>query len=78
MKAAEVFPSIAELSDISHSARMVLKHIQKQIQSVYVDGDKNVVSSCNTIVEMKGSVSVQHLMIEMHSIQFLLSFLLEM
>ena len=69
-KAAKMFPMYLELSDISHSARLVLKHIQKKIEGIDIYGDKSVVSSCNAIVEMKGSVSLQHLM--WHKITFYL------
>ena len=62
MKAAETFPSYLALSDDSHSARLVLKHVQQQIKGIDIYGDKSAVSSCNAIVEMKGSVSLQHLM----------------
>ena len=65
-KAAEAFPSTVVLSDDSHSARLVLKHVQKKIKSLFIGGDKSVVSSCNAIVEMKGSVSLQHLMRHMN------------
>ena len=60
-KAAEAFPSYAELSDISHSARLVLKQVQKKIEEIGIYGDKSVVFSCNAIAEMKGLVSLQHL-----------------
>ena len=56
VKAAEVFPSIVVLSDDSHSTRLVLKHVQEQIERIDIDGDRSAVSSCNAIVEMKGSV----------------------
>ena len=61
-KAAEAFPLFAELTDISLSARLVLKHVQKKVNKIFIYGDKSVVSSCNAIVEMKGSVSLQLLM----------------
>ena len=57
-----MFPPTAEFSDNSHSARMVLKHVQKQIERIIIGGYQSVVSSCDAIVEMKGSVSLQHLM----------------
>ena len=62
-KAAEAFPLHPYLNDDSHSTRLVLKHVQKQIESIAIGGDKSAVSSCNAIVEMKGSVSLQHLML---------------
>ena len=57
-KAAETFPPIVDLSDDCHSTRLVLKHVQKRIARINVYGNKNVVSSCKAIVEMKGSVSL--------------------
>ena len=42
---------------------MVLKHVQKQIGKIIIGGVKSVVSSCNAIMEMKGSVSLKHLML---------------
>ena len=57
-----MFPLFSRLNDDSHSARLVLKHVQKQIEKISIYNDKSVVSSCNAIVEMKGSVSLQHLM----------------
>ena len=46
-----------------HSTRLVLKHVQKQIESIDIDENESAVSSCNAIVEMKGSVSLLHLML---------------
>ena len=57
-KAAEKFPSIAILSDDSHSARLVVKHIHKQIEGIGIHGKKNVASSFKAIAEMGGSVSL--------------------
>ena len=55
-----MFPLYPALDDDSHSARLVLKHVQKEIEKIFICDDKSVVSSCNAIVEMKGSVSLQH------------------
>ena len=62
-KAAEMFPLHLGLNDYSHSARLVLKHVQKQIEKISILGNKSGVSSYNAIVEMKDSVSLQHLML---------------
>ena len=67
-----MFPLFPALNDDSHSAKLVLKHVQKQIEKIFIYDDKSVVSSCNAIVEMKGSVSLQHLM--WHRNTFLLNF----
>ena len=61
-KAAEAFPLFLDLYDSSHSTRLVLKHIKKKMESINIYANKSVVFSCNAIVEMKGSVSSQHLM----------------
>ena len=63
MKAAEAFPLRSYLNDNSHSTRLVLKHVQKQIESIVIDENKSDGSSCDAIVEMKGSVSLLHLML---------------
>ena len=56
-KAAEVFPLSLYLSDDSHSSRLVLKHVQKQMQRIVIAGERSCVSSCNAICEMRGSVN---------------------
>ena len=61
-KAAEALPLDLVLSNNSHSTRWMLKHVQKKLRTITIVGDNSVVSACNAIVEMKGSVSLQHLM----------------
>ena len=54
-----MFPPVIGLFDDSHSTRLVLKQVQRQIERIHIYANKSVSSSCTAILNIPGSVSLQ-------------------